>query len=242
MFHEGVGKGSGSTFVLPLAIAPALGIQAAQAGSSNVLGGSVSGINFELLGNLPSLLSPSNVMQGTTNTTVQAAQLTGAPYGGSVLGRVDLFTDRSPGATAPFALMHPQAEEREEPLPENPPTPPDDQWWVSDPQAGDLTLHLANMFLRERSSVPGPDLKLLPDRPLPVETPIFDPRLHANRDDFLFNEDDAGMSADEDQSEKQSGISPAVAILSCAVGAYWAPRFRSSRKVAAALHDEDSDR
>jgi hypothetical protein len=181
-------------------------------------------------------------MQGTTNTTVQAAQLSGAPYGGSVFGRLDLLSEHTPGATSRFGLMQRPPEEREEPLPENPPTPPDDQWWISDPQASDQTLPLGNMILRERINVPGRELELLLDRSLPVDTPIFDPRVNGIRDDFLFSKDDAGMLTDEEQPEEQSGISPAVAILSCAVGAYWAPRFRSSRRIAAAPPAEVSDR
>jgi hypothetical protein len=276
-FQGGGSQGAGSTFTFPTFAFPALAIQAAQAGSSNVLGGSVFGADFELLGNLPSLLGPSNVLTGTSNTSLPAAQLLGAPYGGSVFGRLDLFTDRTPGATTAFGLMHSPPEEREESLPEDPPTPPDNEWWVLVPQASVLSplicgvgpasraglkcrsargtyqphelwrntseqsLPPGKVPLLEDVSLPPSELRISPQRALPVDSRPLDPLAKGITEDFLFSEDDIGLPTDEDQPEEQSGIPAAVAILSCAVGAYWAPRFRSSRRVAAALPVNEQD-
>jgi hypothetical protein len=239
-FNEGGNRESGSSFTSATFAFSALGIQAAQVGSSNVLGGSLSGINFEFLGNMPELLGPSNVLQGTLSTALSTAQPVGVPYGGSVFGPLDLLTNRTTGGTAAFGLTHPAPEQQpEEPLPENPPAPPNDNGWISVSQTSEQTLPRGNPRLLEKIDLPDSDLWLTPTPPLSINNPALGAQSNGIPQGFLFSEDDVGMPDDENQPEEQNGIPAAVAILSCAVGAYWAPRFRSFRRVAAVLPMND---
>jgi hypothetical protein len=180
---------------------------------------------------LPTLLGPANVLSGTANSA-SATSPAGSPLG--VLARPDLLTDQGTGSRAAFGLMHPAPGDREEPLPEQFLIPPDQDWFEPTPQPIEQTVPTGNLLLRNPINFQAGVPKIV--QPLPVDDQDFDARSEDLPSGILLDE-----AADEEQPDEQSGISAAAALIACGIGAYWAPRFRSSRRTAAALLVREGD-
>jgi hypothetical protein len=237
---EGASQGS-STFAVPggavIAFAPGLGIQAALAGSSTALGETFSGVNFELLGNLPTLLGPANIQPGTANAA-SATSSAGTPWSGSALNRL---TDRTTGEAAARGLTAPAPGDREEPLPDQLLIPPDQDWFEPVPHTIEHLLPSGNALLRTQADFPAVFLTIAPQQPDTVDAQFRDAPLAELPDGVLLDDEAIGIPADEEQPEEQSGMTAAVAIFSGAAGAYWTTRRRSLRKIAVGLSEIDEE-
>lgn len=194
----------------------------------------MSGIDFQFLGNMPSLLGPANVAQGASNTALSNSSLAGSPFAGSVFGRPDLFTDRTTGTTTARGLSEPAPGDQEEQLPGQLLIPPDQDWFEPVPQTIEHMLPSANF--------PVGFLKVAPPQLDGVNAPILDAPPAGLPEDFIFGEDDILLPDDDEQpEEEQSGISAAVAIISFGAGAYWTIRDRRVRRTAADLPVDDEE-
>jgi hypothetical protein len=229
-FTGGTSQGSsGGTFafpsIAPIGFAPGLVIQAVSASESTVLGGSVDGFNFQLLGNLPTLLGTANGLQGTGNASLSTTSPAGTPL---VIARPDLFTDRTTGSTTALGLSHPALGDREEMLPEQLLIPPDEDRFEPVPQNIGQTL--------PDGKLPVNFLRTPPPKADAVNPQILDALPAELPGGYLFSDEDAEMSNDEEQPEQEySGMSAAVAIISLGAGAYWTIRDRRLRRVSADL-------
>lgn len=236
-FSEGMGQGSGGAFTVPVASIPGLGIQAALPGSSTALGETISGVNFEFLGNLPTLLGPANAQLGTANSA-SATSPGGTSWSGAAL---NLLTDRSTGESAARGLTHPAPGDRETPLPEQLLIPPDEDWFEPVPHTIEQLLPSGNVFFRTQTNFPASFLKIAPQQPDTVDAQVCDALPAQLPDGILFDEEDAEIPADEDQPMEPSGMTAAIAILSGAAGVYWTVPRRSRRKIAVGLPEIDEE-
>lgn len=241
VFSEGAGQGPSSAFTVPgsapAASVPGLAIQAVLPGSSLALGETISGVNFELLGNLPTLLGWANSQPGTANIG-SAASPAGSLWSGAAL---NLLTDRTTGESAARGLTHPAPGDREEILPEQFLIPPDEDWFEAVPQTIEQLVPSGNVFLRTQANFPAGLLKIAPQQLDTVDAQSRDALPAELPNGVLFDEEATAIAADEDQPEEQSGMTAAVAILSGAAGAYWSARRRSLRKIAVGLSEIDEE-
>lgn len=226
----------------PTASIPGLGIQAALPGSStalgeSILGGTVGGVNFELLANLPTLLGPANAQPGTANIAPPTSPA-GTSWSGAAL---NLLTDRTTGESAARGLTHPAPGDRETPLPEQLLIPPDEDWFEPVPHTIEQLLPSGNVLLRTQAIFPAGLVKIAPQQPDTVDAQVGDALPAQLPDGILFDEEDTEMPADDDQPEEPSGMTAAIAILSGAAGVYWTVPRRSRRKVAVGLPEIDEE-